>query len=160
MTAHPGRHEALDLDVLRGQTADEGWLAMSGRIASVVTLLSLSILIGAGCGSSKPEYCSKADDLQGALDTLKGDVSGGNVSAISSDLQAAKTDLDAVASSAKADFPSETRAMRSSLSTLTSAIEALPSSPSSSDLVGLAGDVVAVKTAVDNFKTATSSECD
>jgi hypothetical protein len=50
--------------------------------------------------------------------------------------------------------------MRSSFSTLTSAIKALPSSPSSSDLIGLAGDVVAVQTAVDSFKTATSSECD
>jgi hypothetical protein len=132
---------------------------MSRRIAAV-TLLSLSVLMAVGCGASKPEYCSKADDLQGALDTLKSDVSGANVSAISSDLQTAKTDLDAVASSAKSDFPSETRAMRSSFSTLTSAIKALPSSPSSSDLVGLAGDVVAVKTAVDNFKTATSSQCD
>ena len=133
---------------------------MSGRIASVVTLLSLSVLMAAGCGTSKPEYCSKADDLRGALDTLEGDVSDGNFSAISSDLQTARTDLDAVASSAKSDFPSETRAMRSSFSSLTSAIKALPSSPSSSDLVGLAGDVVAAKTAVDNFKTATSSECD
>jgi hypothetical protein len=133
---------------------------MSRRIASVVTLLSLSVLVAAGCGASEPEYCSKADDLQEALDTLKDDVSGGNVSAISSDLQTAKTDLDAVASSAKSDFPSETRAMRSSFSTLTSAIKALPSSPSSSDLVRLAGDVVAVQTAVDDFQTATSSECD
>jgi hypothetical protein len=133
---------------------------MRGRIAAVVTLLSLSILIAAGCGNSEPEYCSKADDLQGALDTLKDDVSGGNFSAISSDLQTARTDLDAAASSAKSDFPSETQAMRSSFSTLTRAVKALPSSPSSSDLVGLVGDVVAVKTAVDNFKTATSSECD
>jgi hypothetical protein len=133
---------------------------MRGRIASAVALLSLSVLIAAGCGTSKPAYCSKANDLQGALDTLKSDVSDGNVSAISSDVQTAKTDLDAVASSAKSDFPSETRAVRSSLSTLASAIKALPSSPSTSDLVRLAGDVTAVKTAVDNFKTATSSECD
>ncbi len=126
----------------------------------MITLLSLSALIAAGCGSSKPEYCSKADDLQGALDTLKGDVSDGNLSAISSDLQTAMTDLDAVASSARSDFPKETRAMRSSFSTLTSTIKALPSSPSTSDLVRVAADVVAVKTAVDNFKTATSSECD
>jgi hypothetical protein len=133
---------------------------MRGRIASAVALLSLSVLIAAGCGTSKPAYCSKANDLQGALDTLKSDVSDGNVSAISSDVQTAKTDLDAVASSANSDFPSETRAVRSSLSTLASAIKALPSSPSTSDLVRLAGDVTAVKTAVDNFKTATSSECD
>jgi hypothetical protein len=133
---------------------------MSGRTPFVVTLLSLSVLVAAGCGAAKPEYCSKADDLQGALDTLKGDVSGGNVSAISADLQTAKTELDAVARSAKSDFPTETRAVRSSVSSLASAIKALPSSPSSSDLVRLAGEVVAVKTAVDNFKTVTGSECD
>ena len=135
-------------------------LARYGRIASVVAFLSLGVLIGTGCGASKPEYCAKADDLQAALDTLKGDVSPGDISAISSDLQTAKTDLDAVARSAKSDFPTETRALRSSLSSLTSAIKALPSSPSSSDLVRLASDVVALKTAVGNFKAATSSECD
>jgi len=133
---------------------------MGHRVASVVVLLSLSVLLATGCGSSKPEFCSKTDDLQAAVNTLKSDVTSGNVSAIQSDAQTVTTDLDAVASSAESDFPSETNAVQSSVSTLTSAVRRLPSSPSASELVRLAGDVSAVTTAVNNFKSATSSACD
>jgi hypothetical protein len=133
---------------------------MSRRLASALTLLSLGIFVAVGCGDSKPEFCSKADDLQEAFSTLKSDVSSGNVSAIRSDAQTLRTDVDAAASSAKSDFPSQSRAVRSSVSTLSSTIDALPSKPSTSDLVGLAGDVSAVAAAVDDFKAATSSACD
>jgi hypothetical protein len=130
------------------------------RIGSAVTLLCLGVLVAAGCGSSKPEFCSKTDDLQGALNTFKSDVTSGNVSAIQADVQTVKTDVDAVASSAKSDFPSQTSALQSAVSTLTTAINALPKSPSAGDLVAIAGDIRALVTAVDDFKAATSSECD
>jgi hypothetical protein len=133
---------------------------MSRRFASALTLLSLGAFVVVGCGDSKPEFCSKADDLKEAFSTLKSDVSSGNVSAIRSDAQTLRTDVDAAASSAKSDFPSQSKAVRSSVSTLSSTIDALPSKPSTSDLVGLAGDVTAVATAVDDFKAATKSKCD
>jgi hypothetical protein len=133
---------------------------MRRRVAFAVTLISLGLLVAAGCGSSKPEFCAKTDDLQGALNTFQSDVTSGNASAIQSDTQTISTDVDAVVSSAKSDFPSQTSALRSAVSTLTTAINALPKSPSAGDLVAIAGDIRAVVTAVDNFKAATSSECD
>jgi thiamine biosynthesis lipoprotein ApbE len=123
-------------------------------------MLFLGVLVAAGCGSSEPEFCSKTDDLEGALNTLKSDVTSGNVSAIQSDAQTVKTDVDAVVSSAQSDFPSETSAVQSSVRRLTSAIKALPASPSANELLQLGGDVSAVGTAVNDFKSATSSECD
>jgi hypothetical protein len=133
---------------------------MSRRFASVVVLLSLGVLASASCGSNEPEFCAKADDLQEGLSTMKGDVTGGKVSAIQPDVKTLRNDVEALVSSAKSDFPSQTKALDSSISKLTSAVEALPSSPSASDVVRLAGDVGGVTTAVRDFKAATSSECD
>lgn len=133
---------------------------MARRIASALISLSLGVFVALGCGSDKPEYCSKADDLQEAVGTLKSDVSSGNVSAIGSDLKSVTVDADAVASAAEADFPRESKAIRSSVSRLAKTIDALPSSPSASDIAGLAGDVGEMRSAIYNFKSATSSECD
>jgi hypothetical protein len=130
------------------------------RIPSAITVLLLGGLVAVGCGSSEPEFCSKTVELEASLSTLKSDVTSGKVSAIQSDAQTVKTDIDAVASSAQSDFPSETSAVQSSVSTLTSAIKALPASPTANDVVQLGGDVSAVGTAVNDFKSATSSECD
>ena len=120
----------------------------------------LGVLVAAGCGSSKPEYCSKVDDLNSALGTLKSDAASGNISAIDSDLRAVKSDADAVVSAAKSDFPNQTSAIQSSINKLSSAIQALPPSPKASDLVPLVTDIGDVGTAVDGFKSATSSKCD
>jgi hypothetical protein len=76
---------------------------------SAVTLVSLGLLVAAGCGSSKPEFCAKSDDLQAALNTFQSDVTTGNASAIQSDMQTIRTDVDAVVSSAKSDFPGQTQ---------------------------------------------------
>jgi hypothetical protein len=128
----------------------------TGLAAALIAVGSVSL----GCGSSKPEYCSKTDDLQEALSTMKGDVTGGKVSAIQPDVKTVRNDVEAVVNSARSDFPSQTQALDSSVSKLTAAVEALPSSPSVSDVVRLAGDVEGATTAVRDFKAATSSKCD
>jgi hypothetical protein len=133
---------------------------MRSGTAPAVILIALGVLVAAGCGSSKPEFCSKTDDLQDALTTLKSNVTSGNFSEVQSDAQTVKADVNAVASSAKSDFPSETSAVQSSVTTLSAAIQGLPPSPSPDDLVRLASDITAVALDVDNFKTATSSKCD
>jgi outer membrane murein-binding lipoprotein Lpp len=133
---------------------------MSWRTGLAIASIAVGSVVWLGCGSSKPEYCSKTDDLQQALSTMKDDVTAGKVSAIQPDVQTVRKDVDAVVSSARSDFPSQTKALDSSISKLTAAVEALPSSPSVSDVVQLAGDVGAVTTAVREFKTATSSKCD
>jgi hypothetical protein len=133
---------------------------MSWRTGLAVASIAVGSVVWLGCGSSKPEYCSKTDDLQEALSTMKGDVTAGKVSAIQPDVQTVRKDVDAVVSSARSDFPSQTKALDSSISKLTAAVEALPSSPSVSDVLRLAGDVGGVTTAVREFKAATSSKCD
>jgi outer membrane murein-binding lipoprotein Lpp len=133
---------------------------MAKRIEAALALVALGALVAAGCGSSKPEYCSKVDDLNEAVSTLKSDVTGGNVSAVHSDVQKVNTAANAVADSARSDFPHQTKALESSIRTLSSAVQALPPSPGLNDVVPLLGNVTDVGTAVDNFKSATSSKCD
>jgi hypothetical protein len=133
---------------------------MSWRTGLAVGLIAVGSVVWLGCGSSKPEFCSKTDDVQQALSTMKGDVTSGKVSAIQPDVKTVRNDVDALVSSARSDFPSQTKALDSSISKLTAAVEALPPSPSISDVVRLAGDVEGVTTAVRDFKSATSSKCD
>ena len=133
---------------------------MNWRTGLAVASIAVGSVVSLGCGSSKPEFCSKTDDLQAALSTMKGDVTSGNVSAIQPDVKTVRNDVELVVSSARSDFPSQTKALDSSVSKLTAAVEALPSSPSVSDVVRLAGDVGGVTTAVRDFKAATSSKCD
>jgi hypothetical protein len=133
---------------------------MARRSASALILLSLGVFVALGCGSDKPEYCSKADDLQEEVGTLKSDVSSGNVSAIGSDLKSVNADAAAVTSAAESDYPRESKAIRSSISRLARTVDALPSSPSASDIAGVVGDASEAASAIDNFKSATSSECD
>jgi hypothetical protein len=125
-------------------------------------LVAVGILVAAstGCGDDEPEYCSQVDELESSVDTFKGDVTSANVSGLSSDLQTIRADADDVVSSAKSDFPDETGAVDSSVSKLVKTIEGLPPSPSASDLAPVAADVDAVVTSVEQFKSATSSECD
>ena len=130
------------------------------NVALMLTVVALGILVAAGCGNSKPEYCSKVTDLQNELNTLKGNVTNADFSALNSDVQTVQADVDAVASSAKSDFPSETSAVQSSVSTLTSTVQSLPSSPSAQDLARLTGAVGAAITSVSDFRSATSSACD
>ena len=133
---------------------------MRRNAALLVTVAALGVLVAAGCGSSKPEYCSKVSDLQNSLNTLKGNVANADFSAFNSDVQTVNADVDAVASSAKSDFPSETSAVQSSVSTLTSTVQSFPSSPSAKDLARLTGAVSAAITSVNDFRSATSSACD
>jgi hypothetical protein len=71
-----------------------------------------------------------------------------------------QTNADAVVSSAKADFPSQTSALQSSVSSLSKTIKKLPPSPTAQQLLPLAPEISSVVTAAQDFSSATSSACD
>jgi hypothetical protein len=124
--------------------------------------LAAAALIAAGCGSSsKPAYCSNLTDLQNSVNSLK-DVQLGSdtISILKTDLQKVQTNANAVVSSAKQDFPSQTSALESSVSALSNSIKALPTSPTPQQLLALAPQISSAVSAADNLKKATSSACD
>jgi hypothetical protein len=124
--------------------------------------LAVVALAAAGCGSSsKPAYCSNVTDLQNSVNSLKDVQLGSNtISTLKTDLQKVQTDANAVVSSAKQDFPSQTSALESSVSTLSTSIKALPPSPTHQQLLALAPQVASTVSAAENLKSATSSACD
>jgi hypothetical protein len=132
------------------------------RLLGIMFALAAAALVAAGCGGSdKPAYCSNVSDLQQSVDDVKGvKLESGTVSTLQTDLKKVQSNADAVVSSAKQDFPSETGALKSSVSSLSTAVNQLPASPTAKQLAPLVPMVSSVVTAAKGLKSATSSACD
>jgi len=131
----------------------------------VTLILSVAIagaLGAAGCGgNSKPGYCSDVSDLKESVDALKTvQLQSGALSTVQTDLQKVETNANAVVSSAKQDFPSQTSALQASVTSLSNTVNALPPSPTAQQLLPLASQIGSVATAAQNLSNATSSACD
>ena len=81
-------------------------------------VVSLAVIAVAGCGSSKPSYCSDRTNLQNSVKGLTSLSLSSGVSGLESQLKKIQTDATTVVSSAKSDFPSQTSAIKSSVDAL------------------------------------------
>lgn len=126
-----------------------------------VALAALALLV-AGCGGgSKPDYCSNVSDLEGSIAKVKGiELDSGAVSTLQTDLEKVKTNADAVVSSAKQDFPSETSALKSSVSSLSTTVDQLPPTPTPQQLLALTSGIESTVTAAKELSSATESACE
>jgi hypothetical protein len=114
----------------------------------------------AGCGSSsKPGYCTARTNLENSIKGLTNLNPSAGISGLEAQLSKIQTDANALASAAKNDFPSETKAIQTSVNTLQSAVKALPKTPSAGQIATIASDAQAVATAVENFFNSTKSKC-
>jgi hypothetical protein len=119
-------------------------------LAAVTSVIAL-----AGCGSSKPAYCTERTTLQ---NSVKGLTSAG-ISGLKTQIKQVESDASTVVSSAKSDFPSETSAITSSVDALKSSLAALPSSPSAAQVVIIGQDAASVVSSVNSFVDASNSKC-
>jgi TolA-binding protein len=135
-------------------------LSALAAVVVVALLATGAVMALAGCGG-KPQYCSDRSTLQQSVSGLNNvQVSqGGGVDQLKSQLAKVESDANALAKSAKSDFPSESSALQSSVKALKTAVQGLPASPSRQQLVAVAADVKATVAAFDNFKKATDSKC-
>jgi len=125
-----------------------------------VVLVAALLLAAAGCGSSKPGYCADRTRLESSIKELPSRLNlSSGLSGVESQLMTIQSDANALIASAKADFPTQTNALRTSIDTLSSAIRALPSNPSPSQIASLATDASSVVSAVNGFADATKSKC-
>jgi len=124
-----------------------------------VCVAVIGVLALAGCGSSKPAYCTDRSNLESSIKGLSSlNVSSG-ISGLESQLKKIQSDATALVNSAKGDFPSETSAINSSVASLESAVKALPSSPSAGQIATVANAASSVVSSVKSFTDATSSKC-
>ena len=93
------------------------WLLLPAAV------LVLSGLMAAGCSSSKPAYCTDADQLKTSVQNLGNvDVVKNGLSSLQTALTSVKTNASSFATDAKSAYPSQTAALSTSLSGLQTAI--------------------------------------
>jgi hypothetical protein len=119
-------------------------------VATAATVVGL-----AGCGSSKPAYCTDRTNLQ---NSVKGLTSSG-ISGLKSQITQIQGDATTLVNSAKSDFPDQTAAITSSVSTLKNSLSALPSSPSAGQIATVTKNAASVVSSVKSFTDASSSKC-
>ena len=114
----------------------------------------------AGCSSSKPAYCTAASQLKTSVHDL------GNVTVDVHDLSSVNTAVSKVssdartfASEAKSAYPSQTTALKSSLSGLDTAIKSAMGQPSLTTVAAVVSSITQVKTSAGNLQSAAAGKC-
>jgi hypothetical protein len=126
------------------------------RLITLIAIAAAAVVMIAGCGSSKPEYCSDVSGLQSSVKNLS--VSEG-LSSLQTQVQTIVNQGKKLPSSAKSDFPSETAAIKSSFATLQTEVQGITSTPTAKQALTIASDAAAAVSAVKNFASATQSKC-
>jgi hypothetical protein len=124
----------------------------------VATVAAVALVALAGCGSSKPAYCSDRTNLENSVKNLPNVASSG-ISRLETQAKTIESDATSLVNAAKSDFPSETSAVKSSVDALQSAIKTLPSSPSATQIAAVATSAAGVVSSVNSFVNASKSKC-
>ena len=130
------------------------WTRVAGAVLPAVAVIAV-----AGCGSSKPAYCSDRTNLNNAVKNLPSVTSSSGISGLTSQLTTIQNDATSLVNAAKNDFPTQTSAVKTSVDTLKSAVKALPSSPSTSQIAAIAVDASNVVNSVKSFVDTSKSKC-
>ena len=130
------------------------WMRVPVAVVAAAALVAL-----AGCGSSKPAYCSARTNLNNAVKNLPSVASSGGISGLATQVTTIKTDATSLVNAAKSDFPTQTSAVKTSVDTLETAVKALPSSPSASQIAAIGLDASNVVSSVKSFVDTSKSKC-
>jgi cytochrome c556 len=125
----------------------------------VVSIAAVGLVALAGCGSSKPAYCTDRSNLENSVKGLTSLNASSGISGLQSQLKKIESDSTALVNSAKGDFPSETSAITSSVASLENAVRGLSSSPSAGQIATVTSAATSVANSVNSFTDATSSKC-
>lgn len=131
--------------------------AGSGALSVLIATLAL-VLAGCG-GSSKPAYCSPRAGLERAISGVTKLSPSSGVSALEAEFQKVRTSVNKIITEAKRDFPTQTRAIRSSVDSLTTAVRGLSAHPSPTQIAAVASAVSTVLSSAKSFVDATKSKC-
>ena len=127
--------------------------------AAVLVLSGLA----AGCSSSsssKPAYCTAASQLKTSVQDLGNvNINVHDLSSVNTAVSKVQTDATTFASEAKSAYPSQTTALKTSLSGLQTAVKSAMSQPSLTTVAAVVSSVTQVKTAASNLQTAVKGKC-
>jgi hypothetical protein len=128
------------------------------------TILVLSGL-AAGCSSSsssssKPAYCTAASQLKTSVHNLGNvNVSKNGLSSLQTALSKVQTSAKTFATDAKSAYPSQTAALKNSLSSLDTAIKSAKGQPPLTAAAAVVPSVTQVKNSASTLQSAVSGKC-
>ena len=125
----------------------------------VATVAAIALVLLAGCGSSKPSYCSERTNLENSIKGVTSLKLSGIISGLQTQVKTIQSDATSLVNSAKSDFPSQTSAVKTSVDALSSAVKALPANPSATQIATVATSAAGVASSVKTFVDASSSKC-
>lgn len=129
------------------------WLLLP---AAVLVLSGLA----AGCSSSKPAYCAAASQLKSSVQDLGNvTINVHDLSSVNTAVSKVQADAKTFASEAKSAYPSQTTALKTSLSGLQAAVTSAIGQPSLTTVAAVVSSVTQVKTAASNLQNAASGKC-
>jgi hypothetical protein len=119
--------------------------------------------LAAGCsssGSSKPAYCTAAGQLKTSVHNL-GDVnvSKNGLSSLQTALGKVQASATTFAADAKSAYPSQTTALKNSLSSLGTAVKSAKGQPPLTAAAAVVPSVTQVKTSASALESAVSGKC-
>ena len=127
--------------------------------AAVLVLSGLA----AGCsssGSSKPAYCTAASQLKTSVHNLGNvNVAQNGLSSLQTALGKVQTSASTFATDAKSAYPSQTTALKNSLSSLETAIKSAKGQPPLTAAAAVVPAVTQVKTSASNLQSAVKGKC-
>ncbi len=135
---------------------------MSSRTAlrALIALFAVGVVVAfAGCGSSKPQYCSDRSSLESSVKEIPSLVTGGDLSKLQAQATKIQNEANKLVSSAKSDFPAETSKIKTDVDAAVKGVKDLPSNPSASDLAQVGLQAASAVSAVSDFVSATSTKC-
>jgi hypothetical protein len=116
--------------------------------------------LAAGCSSSKPAYCTAASQLKTSVNNLGNvNVATNGLSSLQTALNSVETSAKTFAADAKSAYPSQTTALKNSLSGLDTAVKSAKGQPPLTAAAAVAPAVTQVKTAASNLENAASGKC-
>lgn len=132
--------------------------------AATLALSFLAVLVVlAGCGSSKPAFCSQVSELENSIKALGSLNAQSGISGLETALAKIDTNAKTVVSSAKSEFPTQTAAIEKSVTALEATAKEVAGATSTqartTAISKLPGQVSAVGTAFSEFSNATKSKC-
>ena len=135
-------------------------LVLSGLAAGCSSSGSSSSSSSSGSSSSKPAYCTAASQLKTSVHNL-GDVSvaKNGLSSLQTALGKVQTSATIFAADAKSAYPSQTTALKNSLSSLEAAIKSAKGQPPLTAAAAVVPAVTQVKTSASNLQSAVKGKC-
>jgi len=128
-------------------------------VPAAVLVLALSGL-AAGCGSSTPAYCTDASQLKTDVQDLGNvNINVHDLSSVDTAVSKVQADAEKFATDAKSAYPSQTTALKNSVSSLETAVKSAMSQPSVTTVAAVVSSVTQVKTAAGNVQSAVKGTC-